>query len=41
MATSDSNSLKGIARVGDQLIMLLELSKLLDESGCRAASQAA
>ncbi len=39
--TADVRSLKGIARVGDQLIVLLELDALLDESGCLGAAQAA
>ena len=41
MSRDDSSSLKGIARVGDHLIMLLELDALLNDSGCGAAQKAA
>jgi purine-binding chemotaxis protein CheW len=34
--TADAASLKGIARVGDHLVILLELDALLDEAGCGA-----
>jgi purine-binding chemotaxis protein CheW len=40
-SSTDSASLKGIARMGDRLIILLELDALLDESGCLTAEPAA
>lgn len=39
--TADASALKGIARVGDQLIVLLELDALLDDAGCTAGDAAA
>ncbi len=41
LSTTDGTSLKGIARIGDRLIMLLDLDTLLDESGCLQAEPAA
>jgi purine-binding chemotaxis protein CheW len=38
---ADGNSLKGIARVGVNLVVLLDLDTLLDESGCATQGRAA